>query len=113
MFQISKFPCRYYQLLSRQRQLLVFDKPGGKVKHSISLDELIFAYTHLNLASEFRTAKITDTLDLPTDFSYAFAIFTENSEKNMLLWAATEKERNRWISALNSFIEEDSFDSMD
>ena len=77
-------------------ELKVFESPIGKLKGTLKLGQKVFktdTEMRKHITSE-DMAKIGTELKLPV-YTNPFAIFTE--KECMLLWASSEKDRDRWV----------------
>ena len=82
-------------------ELKIFDKPDGNLKGSLKLSQRVFK-VDCALRQEITPAdikKLGSTITLPC-YKYPFAIFTD--KECMLLWAADEKDRDRWVEGFET-----------
>ena len=84
--------------------MYVFDKPGGKLKQDLSLDDIV-SVVQFNTSDSCTPMSPTTAKNLsvtPTDFPEPFAIFTK--EYMFLLWAKTQDEQTMWRRELKCLV---------
>lgn len=98
LFQKSQFPLRFYVVNLPSKQIYIFDKPGGKLKHELSLVGLR-CVVQLNVNVEHETPMSPKTAKelncLPQDFPEPFACFLKDNSV-FLLWAKNSEEQTLW-----------------
>ena len=84
--------------------LKIYDKPEGKLKMEINLNQNKVIKVDCNLSNKLELhheARIGTAVVLP-EFQYPFAVFTENEQ--MLLWCENESDRWTWAEGFSQIL---------